>query len=175
DRESILYADGVRKLRQREYDNADLYSDTETAQAEQKERSQQNIMLTPGYTLYKTYSSEEQKRKAMESYANVENRYLDPSTKTDEDSQDPEDEYFAVTGVTLNDAPVAQGSGALDTIVLSKLFWEFILSFLSLHYPKEGSFRFVEPKSILCGGFIPRFLLRKNPKRRLAFSPLPDV
>ncbi|KAA6317050.1 Tyrosine recombinase XerD, partial [termite gut metagenome] len=44
DRESILYADGVRKLRQREYDNADLYSDTETAQAEQKERSQQNFM-----------------------------------------------------------------------------------------------------------------------------------
>ncbi|KAA6299881.1 MAG: Tyrosine recombinase XerD [Candidatus Ordinivivax streblomastigis] len=44
DRESILYADGVRKLRQREYDNFDLYSDTETAQAEQKERSQQNFM-----------------------------------------------------------------------------------------------------------------------------------
>ncbi|OAV74709.1 hypothetical protein Barb7_01752 [Bacteroidales bacterium Barb7] len=37
--ESILYADGVRKLHQREYDNADLYSDTETAQAEQKECS----------------------------------------------------------------------------------------------------------------------------------------
>ena len=44
DRETILYADGVRKLRQREYDNADLYSDTETAQAEQKERSQQNFI-----------------------------------------------------------------------------------------------------------------------------------
>ncbi|KAA6339619.1 Tyrosine recombinase XerD [termite gut metagenome] len=44
DRESILYADGVRKLRQREYDNADLYSDTETAQAEQKERSLQNFI-----------------------------------------------------------------------------------------------------------------------------------
>ena len=43
DRETILYADGVRKLRQREYDNADLYSDTETAQAEQKERSPQNF------------------------------------------------------------------------------------------------------------------------------------
>ncbi len=34
----MLYADGVRKLRQREYDNVDLYSETETAQAEQKER-----------------------------------------------------------------------------------------------------------------------------------------
>jgi integrase len=44
DRETILYADGARKLRQREYDNADLYSDTETAQAEQKERSQQNFI-----------------------------------------------------------------------------------------------------------------------------------
>ncbi len=44
DRETILYADGVRKLRQREYDNADLYSETETAQAEQKERSQQNFI-----------------------------------------------------------------------------------------------------------------------------------
>jgi integrase len=44
DRETILYADGIRKLRQREYDNADLYSDTETAQAEQKERSQQNFV-----------------------------------------------------------------------------------------------------------------------------------
>lgn len=44
DQEVMLYADGVRKLRQREYDNADLYSDTETAQAEQKERSQQNFI-----------------------------------------------------------------------------------------------------------------------------------
>jgi hypothetical protein len=40
----MLYADGVRKLRQREYDSADLYSDSESAQAEQKERSQQNII-----------------------------------------------------------------------------------------------------------------------------------
>jgi integrase len=44
DQEACMYADGVRKLRQREYDNADLYSDTETAQAEQKERSQQNFI-----------------------------------------------------------------------------------------------------------------------------------
>jgi hypothetical protein len=29
DQETMLYADGVRKLRQREYDNGDLYSDTE--------------------------------------------------------------------------------------------------------------------------------------------------
>ncbi|MDR2888191.1 MAG: phage integrase SAM-like domain-containing protein, partial [Bacteroidales bacterium] len=44
DQQACLYADGVRKLRQREYDNADLYSDTETAQVEQKERLQQNFI-----------------------------------------------------------------------------------------------------------------------------------
>jgi hypothetical protein len=76
--------------------------------------SSQNIVLTPGYTLYKTYSSDAQKRKAMESYANIEDRYLDPSNKTGEDLQDSEDEYFAVTGVTLNNVPVAQGSGAIE-------------------------------------------------------------
>jgi len=36
DQENMLYADSIRKLRQREYDNIDLYSDTETAQAETK-------------------------------------------------------------------------------------------------------------------------------------------
>ena len=40
----MIYADGVRKLRQREYDNVDLYSDAETEQAEQKERLQQNFI-----------------------------------------------------------------------------------------------------------------------------------
>ena len=44
DQENMLYADSIRKLRQREYDNIDLYSDSETAQAEQKERSQQNFV-----------------------------------------------------------------------------------------------------------------------------------
>ncbi len=44
DQETMLYADGIRKLRQREYDNADLYSDTESAQVEQKERSQHNFI-----------------------------------------------------------------------------------------------------------------------------------
>lgn len=44
DQETMLHADGIRKLRQREYDNADLYSDTESAQVEQKERSQQNFV-----------------------------------------------------------------------------------------------------------------------------------
>lgn len=44
DKETMVYADGVRKLRQREYDNADLYNDTESAQAEQKERLQQDFI-----------------------------------------------------------------------------------------------------------------------------------
>ena len=44
DQQACMYADGVRQLRQKEYDNADLYSDAETAQAEQKERSLQNFI-----------------------------------------------------------------------------------------------------------------------------------
>lgn len=44
DQISMLYADGVRKHRQREYDNADLYSDTESAQAEQNERLHKNFI-----------------------------------------------------------------------------------------------------------------------------------
>lgn len=44
DIETMLFADGIRKLRQKEYDNIDLYSDTESAQAEQKERLQQDFI-----------------------------------------------------------------------------------------------------------------------------------
>ena len=44
DREIMLYADGVRKLRQKEYDNIDLYSDTESLLVEQKEKSQENFI-----------------------------------------------------------------------------------------------------------------------------------
>lgn len=60
DQETMLYADGVRKLRQREYDNADLYSDTETAQVEQKERSQQNFMEYFSETLKKRHQNSSQ-------------------------------------------------------------------------------------------------------------------
>lgn len=60
DQETMLYADGVRKLRQREYDNADLYSDTETAQVEQKERSQQNFMEYFSVTLKKRHHNSSQ-------------------------------------------------------------------------------------------------------------------
>ena len=55
DQEIMLYADGIRKLRQREYDNADLYSDTEAAQVEQKERSQQNFIEYFSETLKKRH------------------------------------------------------------------------------------------------------------------------
>jgi len=44
DCETMLYADEIRKLRQREYDNADLYSDSESARVEQRERLQQNFI-----------------------------------------------------------------------------------------------------------------------------------
>ena len=44
DREIMLYADGVRKLRQKEYDNIDLYSDTEKSLVEQKEKGQENFI-----------------------------------------------------------------------------------------------------------------------------------
>lgn len=44
DQESCIYADNVRKIRQREYDNAALYTDTEAEQAEQNERSQCNFI-----------------------------------------------------------------------------------------------------------------------------------
>ena len=39
DQESCIYADKVRSLRQKEYDNASLYSETDAEQAEQLERS----------------------------------------------------------------------------------------------------------------------------------------
>ncbi|GHV68542.1 hypothetical protein FACS1894199_15940 [Bacteroidia bacterium] len=45
DQQACLYADGVRKLRQRECDNTELYSDTEIEYAEQKQRSQQNFII----------------------------------------------------------------------------------------------------------------------------------
>jgi integrase len=44
DKESCIYADNVRKIRQREYDNAALYTDTEAEQAEQNMRSQCNFI-----------------------------------------------------------------------------------------------------------------------------------
>jgi integrase len=44
DRETMFYADSVRKLRQREYDNIELYNELHLIQAEQKEKSQENFV-----------------------------------------------------------------------------------------------------------------------------------
>lgn len=44
DQESCMYADNVRALRQKEYDNVALYSDSEAEQAAQKERSRCNFI-----------------------------------------------------------------------------------------------------------------------------------
>ena len=40
----MFYADSVRKLRQREYDNIELYNELDQIQAEQKEKSQVNFV-----------------------------------------------------------------------------------------------------------------------------------
>jgi integrase len=44
DRESVIYADGVRKLRQKEYDNADLYTVDEVKKVEAKLKAETNFM-----------------------------------------------------------------------------------------------------------------------------------
>lgn len=44
DNESCLYAEKVREIRQREYDNQDLYTETEAAMAAQNERSLSNFI-----------------------------------------------------------------------------------------------------------------------------------
>jgi hypothetical protein len=84
---------------------------------EKKLISSQNVVLTPGYTLYEEYSSEARKKKAVESYGILPvSDYTNPKQTAAEQSgdTDPEDSYFAVTGVTLEGTPVVQGSGALE-------------------------------------------------------------
>lgn len=44
DQEACIYADKVRSMRQKEYDNASLYSADEAEQAEQLEHSQCNFI-----------------------------------------------------------------------------------------------------------------------------------
>ncbi|WP_431164731.1 site-specific integrase [Tenacibaculum halocynthiae] len=57
DNESCLYADGVRKLRQREYDNASLYNDSEKEQLAQKERLKENFIKYFKETLRKRHKN----------------------------------------------------------------------------------------------------------------------
>lgn len=44
DQESCIYADGIRQIRQKEYDSAELYTDTEEEQSKQNERLQTNFI-----------------------------------------------------------------------------------------------------------------------------------
>lgn len=44
DRETMFYADSLRKLRQKEYDNIELYSELEAIKAEEKKRSQEDFV-----------------------------------------------------------------------------------------------------------------------------------
>ena len=44
DRETMFYADSLRKLRQREYDNIELYNELDIIQREQKEKSEENFL-----------------------------------------------------------------------------------------------------------------------------------
>lgn len=47
DREICIFADNVRQLRQREYDNAELYSDTDLAMVEKKAKGQVDFISPP--------------------------------------------------------------------------------------------------------------------------------
>ncbi|KAA6320390.1 hypothetical protein EZS27_029830, partial [termite gut metagenome] len=72
--------------------------------------STQTVTLTPGNTVYRQYSCEEKKREALESYGIV-TRILFADPEKPDTKQDPEDEYFAVSSVTLNGTPIAAGGG----------------------------------------------------------------
>jgi len=56
DREVMLYADEIRKLRQKEYDKMDLYSDSENLLVEQKEKGQENFIEYFSRVLTKRHS-----------------------------------------------------------------------------------------------------------------------
>ncbi len=45
DRASIIYADGIRALRQKEFDNAELYTDDDNRKAEAKQKADTNFIL----------------------------------------------------------------------------------------------------------------------------------
>lgn len=57
DQRACLYADKIREARQREYDNAALYTETETAQAEQNERSKCNFIEYVKYVKEKRHGN----------------------------------------------------------------------------------------------------------------------
>jgi integrase len=57
DNENCIYADGVKKLRQKEYDNANLYNDTEKEYLEQKEKLKENFIKYFNDTLRKRHKN----------------------------------------------------------------------------------------------------------------------
>lgn len=57
DNENCIYADGVRKLRQKEYDNANLYNDTEKEYLVQKEKLKENFIKYFKDTLRKRHKN----------------------------------------------------------------------------------------------------------------------
>ncbi|MDR2859635.1 MAG: hypothetical protein LBV64_04500 [Mediterranea sp.] len=83
---------------------------------EKKLISNQSVVLTPGYTLYEEYSSEASKKKAVASYGIFPvPDYTNPKQTAAAQSEDtdPEDAYFAITGVALNGTPIVQGDRSL--------------------------------------------------------------
>ncbi|MDE6722453.1 MAG: site-specific integrase [Bacteroidaceae bacterium] len=58
DRETCIFADNVRILRQREYDNTELYSDTEQAMVEKKARGQEDFIEYFGKQAAKRYKND---------------------------------------------------------------------------------------------------------------------
>lgn len=60
DQESCIYADEVRKIRQKEYDNTALYTDTEAELAEQNLRSQYNFIKYFQETIIKRHKKSSQ-------------------------------------------------------------------------------------------------------------------
>jgi len=44
DRASIVYADGIRALRQKEFDNAELYTDDDNRKIEAKKKAETNFI-----------------------------------------------------------------------------------------------------------------------------------
>ncbi|KAA6336756.1 hypothetical protein EZS27_015118 [termite gut metagenome] len=72
--------------------------------------SRQEIVLTPGNTMYKKYSSEEKRKEAAASYVAIDPYFLKPGRGAEDDE---EDTYFAITAVTLNGILAPKGDGEL--------------------------------------------------------------
>jgi hypothetical protein len=74
--------------------------------------SPQYMVITPGNSVYKTYTSEAKKAEALKSFDTGSFYFYDPESS--DTRQDPEDAYFTLTAVTLNGTLVPKDSGELD-------------------------------------------------------------